>query len=135
MIDWSNRTMIVAAAQAPLARSICETLAPVGGSGMFATALSATGAEPASHFISAGMIETAFADLLPLTTRVVAEDGAATESKAPGNPQAVVYLATQAGMTLTLAEVQALFDACDVTVIEPLARIAQRGLKTIQPPL
>lgn len=130
MIDWSNRTMIVAASQAPLARSICETLAPVGGSGMFAVGLSADGTEPASHFISAGMIETAFADLLPLTTRD--EEGA--ETTVPGQPEVVVYLATEAGMSVTLEEVQALFEACDVTLEEPLARLEHLALKIVSPP-
>lgn len=57
------RTMIVPAAQAPLARGLGAGLSP-GGSGMFTTGLSASGNEPATHFVSTGMIGERFAECI-----------------------------------------------------------------------
>ncbi len=58
--------MIVPVDHVDLARSLCATLAGDGGSGMFTTALSATGDDPPTHYISSGLIESDFSDLLPL---------------------------------------------------------------------
>ena len=64
MITYVHRTMIVPAALAPLARALAEWLEPVAGAGMWETGLSPTGEAPPTHFVSAGMIEDVFADLI-----------------------------------------------------------------------
>ena len=57
--------MIVAAQDADLARALAGGLAPdTDTQGMWRTPLSATGEAPATHFISAGLIQEEFAALL-----------------------------------------------------------------------
>lgn len=53
------RTMIIPAALAPLARALAAELSP-GGVGMFTTGLSPTGEEPATHYVSSGLINGEF---------------------------------------------------------------------------
>lgn len=117
MITWTHRSLIVPEAQAQLARDLCAALAGPGGEGMFTTGLSADGKAPASHWISAGLIDAQFAALLPLGD-TVAQQAEMT----------VFALAQQAGMTVTLDQVQALLAAVVVTELEPLAAIAEQGL-------
>ena len=96
---------------------------------MYTTPLSATGQEPATHWISAGLISEDFAELLPLTT--YPED--AEPITAPGNAEAVAMLANEAGYTTTAEQVQALFDASDVTEQEAHEAMARLGLQMVQP--
>ena len=126
MTTYVNRCLIVPAAYAPLARALCDGLAPGGaGAGMLATPVSITGALPATHFIAQGMIEDAFAALLPLT----AFDDEGNATTAPGQPETIVALAKGA---VTLAQAKALLAAIDVTEQEPFAALARKGLKLIQ---
>jgi hypothetical protein len=76
---------------------------------MYTTPLSLTGELPATHWISAGLIQADFAGLMPLTTH---GDEITTT---PGNAAVVADLATKAGMSVTTAQVQALFDVSDIT--------------------
>lgn len=122
--------MIVPAANVALARTLCATLAGDAGQNMFMTGLSPTGAEPATHWISTGMIGADFAALMPLTVFVEGEP-----ETTPGQPDTIVALATEAGMSVTLAEIEALLAACDVTLMEPLARMGELGLQLVQEPL
>jgi hypothetical protein len=69
--------MIVPAAHVALARSLAAGLAGPAGQGMWTTGLSATGAAPATHFISAGQIAYEFAYLM---TSAEALYGAAMEA-------------------------------------------------------
>jgi len=113
MTTWAHRSMIVPTAFAPLARGLCEGLAGPGGSGMFATGLSADGTLPATHYISAGVIESDFAALLPL-------DGA--------GGQAETVVAAAQGM-VTLEQIAALFAAVDVSEQLPHDALARIGLQ------
>lgn len=63
MSDDIKRTMIVPAALAPLGRALAAGLSP-GGVGMFVTGLSPTGAEPATHYVSSGLINGEFDGVL-----------------------------------------------------------------------
>lgn len=119
MITWTHRSLIVPEAQAQLARDLCAALAGPGGAGMFTTGLSTDGKAPATHWISAGLIDAQFASLLPL-------------NDAQGQPETVLALAQQAGMTVTLEDVQALLSAVVVTELEPLAAIEAQGLALTQ---
>lgn len=120
MTNYVQRCLICPSAYAPLARALCNGLAPDGsGAGMLLTGLSPTGAEPATHYISEGMIEYAFAALLPL-------------GDAPGQPDAITALAAGAA---TLAQVNALLAAIDVTEQDAGTAMARLGLTLVQVPL
>lgn len=110
----SFRTFIVTAADAPLARDIAALTA--GGSGMFVTALSPTGAAPATHYVSTGVVPDAFA--------------AACDQ--PGDADAVYELCQSRGLSVTIAGIKGLFSRSDVTRQEPFSAFERMGLQLIQ---
>lgn len=65
-INWVHRCMIVPAAL----QAQCQTIP--GASGMWTTGLSLDGAAPATHYISSGLVEQAFADLLASPAAIAA---------------------------------------------------------------
>ena len=135
MSTYTHRTIIVPAAFQQLAQALCaEAAEGDAGKGMFTTALSADGTEPATHYISAGYIFDDFAALLPLTTvEPSTEDGEPdTVTERSGNVIAVEGLADQVGITLPPGTIAALFDAIDVTELGPWAAMARLGLKLVQ---
>lgn len=129
MTVWTYRAIIVPDAQVTYARELSAAVAGPAGAGMFTAPLSATGQEPATHWISAGLISEDFAALLPLTT--YPED--AEPITTPGNPEAVAMLANEAGYETTTEAVQALFDVSDVTEQEANEVMARLGLAMVQP--
>lgn len=122
---WVHRCMIVPAEHADLARKLCETLAGPGGAGMFTTALSTTGLDPATHYISSGLIESDFADLLPLIELPADADPVIH----PGQPDLITQMATDQGMGVTVDEVQALLASVDVTEQPPTDALDRLGLR------
>lgn len=135
MTQYVYRTLIVPAAFQALAQTLCETAAEGdAGKGMYTTALSANGQEPASHYISSGYIEDVFAGILPLTsvTPAEAEGEPDVVTTAPGQPEVVVQIAEQAGMPVPLETIQALFAAVDVSEQEPFVAMARLGVKMVQ---
>ncbi len=132
MSQYTHRTIIVPAAFQQLAQGLCAAAAEGdAGAGMFTTGLSATGALPATHYISSGPIYESLADLLPLTTVAYEEEDAA-ETTRPGNVPVVEGLAAQAGITLPPGTIAALFYAIDVTELGPWAAMARLGLAIAQ---
>lgn len=131
---WTHRTIIVPAVFADAARAACAGLAGPGGSGMFMTPLSPTGEAPPTHYISSGLIEPPFADLLPLTSVNYAEDGTPSVATLPGNVALTVQLAADAGLPITEAEVSALLAAVDVSDQAAEDALARLGLKIISTP-
>lgn len=125
------RTLIVSAASVDLARAIAAAFGP-GGEGMWTTGLSADGQEPASHFISSGYIPEAFAYLVPLQVWEIGEDGWHMSGSEPGDPASVYAAASGGGLECTLAEIEALFAAADVTEQEPFAAMDRIGIKLVQ---
>ena len=126
------RTLVLPAAVTPLARRIANTLS-AAADGMWTTGLSRTGAEPATHYISTGLISPEFAHMVPDQTWERGEDGAWTQTgSTPGNPEAVHAACTAAGMEVTLAEVEAVFAAADVTEQEPFTALGRMGLVLVQ---
>lgn len=113
-MSWVHRTMIVAAPAAPFARALAAAFP--SSAGMWTTGMSASGTEPATHFVSSGLLQEEFATLLPLTawTRSEAGDWVRGEHT-PGQPAVIVAAAAQAGVTVSEDQVLALFAACDVT--------------------
>lgn len=131
---WTHRTLIVPTNQVELARSLCAALAGPAGEGMFTTPLSPTGFFPATHYISAGLIEDKFADLLPLTSVSYAEDDTPSIETRPGDIDLTVQLAADAELPITEAEVSALLAAVDVSDQAAEDALARLGLKIISTP-
>ena len=121
-MSWVHRCMIVPVDHVDLARSLCATLAGEGGSGMFTTPLSPTGDYPPTHWISSGLIEDAFADLLPLLSVDV------TDAPLAGHPDHVCTLAHDAGMAVSYDDIVRLFAAVDVSAQPPHAALERLGL-------
>ena len=116
--------MIVPAAQVEFARALPPAIAGASGSGMWTTPLSPTGAEPATHYISAGLIDQQFAALMPLTQYPADAEPIYT----PGRPEVAAYLATEAGVPTTYEQVAALFAVCDSSDQDPEVAMARLGL-------
>ena len=113
MTAWTHRTIIVPAAVVIPARMACEALAGAGGSGMYSVPLSPTGDLPATHWISSGLIEQEFADLL-------------------ASPDTLAAVATQAG--LDPAPLVAIVAASDISDEPADAALARLGLQLCQSP-
>lgn len=128
---WVHRTIIVPAPLAEAARAACAGLAGPGGSGMFTTPLSSTGDGVPTHFISAGLIEAPFADLLPLTSVTYAEDGTPSTSTRPGNVALTAQLAAEAGLPITETEVAALMGGVDVSEQQAEEALSRLGLQIV----
>jgi hypothetical protein len=125
------RTLILPASVTPLAQEIAATLSP-GGVGMWTTGLSATGSEPATHYISTGFIPPDFAHMVPEQFWIQDEEGAWIQTGSePGNPVAVYEACVAAGMTVTLEQIEAIFAVADVTEQEPFVAMSRLGLTLV----
>lgn len=106
------RTMIIPAALAPLARALAAGLSP-GGAGMFTVGLSPTGEEPATHYVSSGLISGAFENVM--------------------TDASLLHAACVAkGATVTLEQCQALVSQSDVSGGEVL--IDDEGREYVETP-
>ncbi len=63
-MSYTHRTIILPAAITPRCQALSVKLSGEAGAGMWITGLSATGAEPATHYISSGMIGKEFTDVI-----------------------------------------------------------------------
>ena len=128
------RTLIVTAADASLAQQIAVTLAPTGGSNMWTTGLSASGNDPATHYVSTGLIGPDFAMLVPCTFWALDEDGEwVVTGSEPGNAALVVLACASMDPPLALTEkqVQGMMDRTDISDQEPFVAFSRAGLKMI----
>ena len=133
MTDWSFRTLICTAATTPLARDIAATLSPSGGQQMWLTGLSATGNAPATHYVSTGLISPEFAALVPEQTWEQDENGNWVQTgSTPGDSVLCYQMCVAAGMSVTQAEVDAVYAAADVTAQEPFVAFSRMGLVMVQ---
>ena len=130
-VPQAFRTMILPAPHVTLARSICATLAPSGGSAMFAVGLSPDGQAPATHYVSTGFIDEDFANLMPLVSWYELDGEWHSHEVSPGSAETVVYLCAEAGLEVALADVEALFLASDVTEQEPFVAFGRLGLQLV----
>ena len=128
-------TLIIQAQDAPLAREIAAAFGP-GGVGMWTTPLSASGLDPASHYISSGYIPQEFVSLAPSTTWTQDEDGQwiATDHY-PGDAATVYAYASQAGIQCSLADVEGVFSRSDCSAQEPFVAMGRMGLMIVNPPM
>jgi hypothetical protein len=135
-MDWAFRTLITTAATTLLARDIAATLSPTGGQNMWLTGLSATGNAPATHYVSTGLISPEFAMLVPeqMWEQDVNGDWVQTGSS-PGDPVMCYQMCIADGLTVTQAQVNAVYATADVTTQEPFTAFARLGLQMVQKPL
>jgi hypothetical protein len=133
---WSFRTLVTTAATTPLARDIAATLSPTAGQNMWLTGLSATGNAPATHYVSTGLISPEFAALVPEQMWEQDENGDWVQtSSTPGDPVMCYEMCIAGGLTVTQAQVDAVYAAADVTEQEPFVAFARLGLLMVQEPL
>ena len=136
MADWAFRTLICTAATTPLARDIAATLSPTAGQNMWLTGLSATGNAPATYYVSTGLISPEFAALVPEQTWEQDENGDWVQTgSTPGDPVLCYQMCVAAGMSVTQAEVDAVYAAADVTAQEPFVAMGRLGLQMVVEPL
>lgn len=127
------RTLIVPAASVDLARAIATSFGP-GGEGMWTTPLSASGLDPATHYISSGFVPPEYGYLVPLQVWTQDEDGNwVLVASGPGDPVAVYNAATAKGVVCTQSDVDALFAAADVTEQPPFVAMERLILSIINP--
>lgn len=126
MTIYIHRCLILPASQQAFAQSLCEALAGDAGKGMFTRGVSTDGAEPATHFISSGMVEDAFAGALsdPNYLHGACQQGAQDPSK---SDEARAFLAT-----VTLAKCRALLTSSDVSTDAPFDALVRLDLQLIQ---
>lgn len=132
---YAFATLIVTAEDAPLARSIAAAFGH-GGDGMWTAELSASGQEPATHYISSGYITEQFVSLVPRTTWTQ-DDGdqwTATDYYL-GDASTVYSYASQAGVSCTLEDVEGLFSRSDCSAQEPFSAVGRMGLMIVNPPV
>jgi len=133
MADWAFRTLITTAATTPLARDIAATLSPSGGQNMWLTGLSATGNAPATHYVSTGLISPEFAMLVPEQVWEQDANGDWVQTgSSPGDPVMCYQMCVAGGLTVTQAQVNAVYATADVTQQEPFTAFARLGLKMVQ---
>ena len=128
------RTMIVPAAQQALAQQIAVTVAPVAGQGMWTSAFSADGQEPATHYCSTGYIGPEWEVLMPLQTWEEI-DGTWTQTDADPGDATQLLGAIQAmdpDSTITILQIVDLFAAADVTTQDPWVAFGRLGLQAVQ---
>lgn len=135
------RTMIVTAADAPLARQLAAGIDPAHSSGMWTTALASASAPTVpTHYISTGFVAEVFAAVLPLAEWSYEQPdpeqpGTWTRTAyEPGDAAAVAQRAGEADppIVVTTEEVEALFLASDVTTEDPWVALGRLGLVLAQ---
>ena len=116
---WTHMTIIVAAYHVELAREIGGALDPAGAR-MYETGLSENGRNPATHYISSGLVNSNFASILddPIAIYEAAKQGAYN--------QGIELSATQ-------EDVNALVKNSYVSLGDPFSVMAERGLVLVQP--
>lgn len=143
MLGTNGRTLIVPDSHVELARNIAAAFG-TGGENMFIAPLSPTGDKPATHWCSTGYVPAEFSDMVPLQVWSVDEEGnwVAGEGE-DGNPQMVFDIVTQdvvdeegnvikPGLSVTLQDIQELFEASDVTQQEPRTAFSRLGLEQVR---
>ena len=132
------RTLIVTAAHQTLVQRVAETLAPVAGAGMFTTGLNSPAdlEAPPVAYVSTGFIGPEWDALLPLQSWEEI-DGAWTLTDSRDGDAAALLGALQAAdpeTTITLAQLEELFAASDVTTQDPWEAFRRLGLALHQEP-
>lgn len=119
--EWLHRCLIVPDKYVVFARSLTAVLAGESGYGMWTAALSSNGNLPATYWISAGMVKSEFADLLPCN-----------DLGKKGEAGTTAKLASAYGLKTTQEEVQELFDKSFCTTEEAIDALQRLKLKLIE---
>lgn len=109
---YVHRTIILPAAITTTCQQLSEALSGPAGAGMWVTALSPTGAAPATHYISSGMISEEFAAMI-------------------SDPHVMLAGCTQAELDVTLAGCEVILGTADVSEDEPFAALTRLGLISV----
>lgn len=141
------RTLIMPAAQRQRADDVSKSIYPdaapgqpsVGGAGMYVTGCSPSGNAPITHYILSGFVAEEFAALLPLQEWVWidADPGDPPPGRwakvrdEPGSPAAAVQTAVANGTQVTLAQMNALYGAADITEQAPFVALGRLNLKLV----
>jgi len=133
MTDYVFRTLLVAAQDVALASTIAETLGPGGSTGMFQTPLGPTADSEPTWGASSGYIDPSWALLAPCATWQQQDGQWVQTAYYPGDPAAVVGACAQAGLTVSLADVQAIFDRSDVSEQDPWVAFDRLGVTIVEP--
>ena len=113
MTIYLHRCLILQADQQSFAQGLCEMLAGPAGAGMFTTGVSPAGDAPATHFISAGMVEDTFAGIM-------------------SSPDVLFAVCQQAGLDIPLSKCKGLLDTSDISEDQPFNALDRIGLKLVQ---
>jgi len=133
-MNYIFRTLIVPASGVQLARQIAISFGP-GGEGMWITPLSASGLDPATHYISTGYVPPEYGYLVPLQVWALDEDGGdwVLVGSEPGDPVAVYTAVTAQDVICTQQDIDNLFATADVTEQEPFVAMGRLDLTIINP--
>lgn len=131
----TDRCIIIPASAQAKAQALCAGLAGQAGAGMFVVGLSASGNAPATHYVSSGPISDEMAALLPCKSVTTDAEGNQQITTTPGHPELVPALALKAGITVTPAQITALYASIDVSDQQPFEAMARLGLQIVQVPL
>jgi len=119
------RTVVIPISLAGIAAQIASVFS-TGGAPLSPGLVSPSGGEPPEWIVSTGGISAQFAALIPLKDH----DG---QPISAGEPDELLARCVEAGLTITAAEIAALFAAADVTAQDPHEALARLGLQQIQP--
>lgn len=123
---YVHRAMLVPATIVEQVRALADSFGPAA-SGMWLTGLSPTGAEPATHFISSGLIGDDFAAIMPFSH--FDDSDPAVWVTDPYDPAAFVALCELNGITPPPVEViTQIMSMVDVSEQEPFAAMDRLGL-------
>jgi hypothetical protein len=137
------RTLILPAADAPEARRICQGIDPTNYSHLWRTPLSATGDEPATHYITSGGVSDAFAMMAPCAEWTWQQDPADPQAPGqwvqtsyyPGRPDIVVERCAEVDVEVTEQEVEALFSRGDCSDQEAFVAMSRMGVQMVRTPM
>jgi len=118
------RTVVIPLAHANIASQIAAVFS-TGNAPLQPGLVSASGGHPPKWIISTGYISANFAALIPLKDH----DG---QPISAGEPDELLARCVEAGLTITAAEIAALFAAADVTEQNPHEALARMGLQLIE---
>lgn len=118
------RTVVIPIPLASVASQIAAVFS-TGGAPLQPGLVSTSGGHPPEWIISTGYISEDFALLIPLQDH----DG---QPISAGEPDELLAKCVEAGLTITAAEIAALFAAADVTAQDPHEALARLGLQQIQ---
>ena len=128
------RTVIIPISGRVNAKTISAAYDKVGPE-MFPTFLSASGAEPATHVISSGLIPDGFTDFLPYSTWVWNGTQWLQTIVSAGDAAAIRTYVNSKGYNFSIAQINTFLASLDISDQPPFEAMDRLGLKIINPPV